>query len=38
MEFTNPAQNTLDKIPQNKPDAKHITALIKENGDWKDPQ
>lgn len=26
------AKNTLDQIPESRPDAKKITALIKENG------
>lgn len=26
------AKNTLDRIPESRPDAKKITALIKENG------
>ncbi len=31
-QLTNLAQNTLDQIPTNKPTAKRITALVKENG------
>lgn len=32
METQNPAQNTLDQIPQSNPNAKRIIGLVKEGG------